>query len=120
MALMNQEELWRPTVRPIQWLLLQHCQVATVEGLAPIWGRLMQAAQGKQQSMIQQEQMTNVCIKGGLMPNVYCPGVTMTGLKQMVMSLNFTGNGPDNLTGGANLSWFHTPASMTTIGHSIM
>ena len=35
----------------------------------------------------------------GLTPDPYCPAVT-TGLKQVITSLNFAGNGPDDLTAG--------------------
>lgn len=79
-------------------VLLRYCQVASVEELAPLWGRLARGAKGEQQSVIQQE-MTSLCVERGLTPDLYCPAVT-TGLKQMVTSLNFAGNGPDDLTGG--------------------
>lgn len=79
-------------------VLLRYCQVATVEELAPVWGRLARGAKGEQHSVIQQE-MTSVCAERGLTPDLYCPAVT-TGLKQMVTSLNFAGNGPDDLTAG--------------------
>ncbi|KAI2510796.1 hypothetical protein MHU86_3582 [Fragilaria crotonensis] len=79
-------------------VLLPYCQVATVEELAPLWNRLGRGAKGEQQSIIQQE-ITSVCVKRGLTPDLYCLAVT-TGLKQMIASLNFTGNGPDDLTGG--------------------
>jgi hypothetical protein len=79
-------------------VLLRYCQVATIEELAPIWGRLARCAKGEQQSVIQQE-LTGVCVARGLTPDLYCPAIT-TGLKQMVTSLNFAGNGPDDLTAG--------------------
>lgn len=79
-------------------VLLRYCQVASIEELAPIWSRLARCSKGEQQSVLQQE-MTRVCISRGLTPDLYCPVVT-TGLKQMVTSLNFAGNGPDDLTAG--------------------
>lgn len=79
-------------------VLLRYCQVSTIEELAPIWSRLARCAKGEQQSVIQQE-MTGVCVARGLTPDLYCPAVT-TGLKQMVASLNFAGNGPDDLSAG--------------------
>ena len=36
-------------------VLLQYCQVATVEEVAPLWVRLANGAKGEQQSIIQQE-----------------------------------------------------------------
>ncbi|KAI2489206.1 hypothetical protein MHU86_25383 [Fragilaria crotonensis] len=79
-------------------VLLRYCQVETIEELPPLWGRLARGAKGEQQSVIQQE-MTNVCTERGLTPDLYCPAVT-SGLKQMVSSLNFAGNGPDDLSAG--------------------
>lgn len=79
-------------------VLLRYCQVTTVDELAPIWSRLARCAKGEQQSVIQQE-MTSVCVARGLTPDLYCPAVT-TGLKQVVSSLNFAGNGPDDLSAG--------------------
>lgn len=79
-------------------VLQRYCHVATVEELAPIWGRLARGAKGEQQSILQQE-LTRVCTARGLTPDIYCPVVT-TGLKQLVKSLNFAGHGPDDLTGG--------------------
>ena len=55
-------------------VLLCYCQVAMVEELAPIWGRLVRGAKGEQPSVIQQE-MTSVCVERGLTPNLYCPAV---------------------------------------------
>lgn len=79
-------------------VLLRYCQVSTVEEVAPLWVRLANGAKGEQQSIIQQE-LTRVCVGRGLTPDLYCPVVT-TGLKQMISSLNFAGNGPDDLTTG--------------------
>lgn len=79
-------------------VLLRYCQVQTIDEVAPIWKRLANGAKGEQQSIIQQE-MTRVCGGRGLTPDLYCPVVT-TGLKQMIASLNFVGNGPDDLTAG--------------------
>ena len=79
-------------------VLLRYCQVATVAELAPIWNRLARGTKGEQQSIIQQE-LTRTCVGRGLTPDLYCPAVT-TGLKQMVSSLNFAGNGPDDLAAG--------------------
>ena len=76
-------------------VLLQFCQVATVEELAPIWGRLARGTKCKQQSILHQE-VSRVCTERGLTTDLYCPVIT-TGLKQMVTSLNFAGN---NLTAG--------------------
>ena len=86
-------EAYRETYYPV---LLRYCQVATVDKLTPIWGRLACGAKGEQQSIITQE-MANV--NRGLTTDLYCPAVT-TGLKQMVNSLNFAGNGPDDLAAG--------------------
>lgn len=79
-------------------VLLRYCQVQNVDEVAPIWKRLANGTKGEQQSIIQQE-MTRVCGGRGLTPDLYCPVVT-TGLKQMIASLNFAGNGPDDLTAG--------------------
>lgn len=79
-------------------VLLRYCQVTTVDELASIWSCLARCAKGEQQSVIQQE-MTGVCVARGLTPDLYCPAVT-TGLKQMVASLNFAGNRPDDLSAG--------------------
>ena len=79
-------------------VLLRFCQVATVEELAPIWGRLARGSKGEQQSIIQQE-LSSVCGDRGLTTDLYCPAIT-TGLKQVVTSLNFVGNGPDDLAAG--------------------
>lgn len=79
-------------------VLLRYCQVQTVEEVAPIWRRLANGTKGEQQSIVQQE-MTRVCVGRGLTPDLYCPVVT-TGVKQMIASLNFAGNGPDDLTAG--------------------
>jgi hypothetical protein len=88
-------EAYRETV-PV---LLCYCQVQTVDEVAPIWKHLATGMKGEQQSIIQQE-MTQVCCgRRGLTPDLYCPVVT-TNLKQMIASLNFAGNGPDDLTAG--------------------
>jgi hypothetical protein len=79
-------------------VLLRYCHVATVGELPPLWNRLARGSKGEQQSVIQQE-LTRVCVGRGLTPDLYCPAVT-TGLKQMVSSLNFAGNGPDDLAAG--------------------
>ena len=79
-------------------VLLRYCHVATVGELPPLWNRLARGTKGEQQSVIQQE-LTRVCVGRGLTPDLYCPAVS-TGLKQMVSSLNFAGNGPDDLAAG--------------------
>ena len=79
-------------------VLLRYCHVATVDELAPLWKRLARGTKGEHQSVIQQE-LTRICVGRGLSPDLYCPAVT-TGLKQMVSSLNFAGNGPDDLSAG--------------------
>lgn len=86
-------EAYRETYTVLQ----RYCQVETVEELPPLWSRLARGAKGEQQSILQQE-LTRVCVERGLTPDIYCPVVT-TGLKQLVKSLNFTGHGPDDLTG---------------------
>lgn len=88
----------RDAYRETYPVLLRYCQVQTVDELAPLWSRLANGTKGEQQSVIQQE-LTRICVGRGLTPNLYCPVVT-TGLKQMVASLNFAGNGPDDLTAG--------------------
>ena len=40
-----------------------------------------------------------MCTEQGLTADLYCPVITTT-IKQMVTSLNFAGNGPDDLTAG--------------------
>lgn len=71
----------------------------TVEEIAPLGVlRLANGAKGEQQSTIQQG-LTWVCIGCVLTPDLYCPVVT-TGIKQMLSSHNFAGNGPDDLTAG--------------------
>ncbi|KAI2500160.1 adenylate kinase [Fragilaria crotonensis] len=79
-------------------VLLRYCQVNSVDELAPLWNRLARGSKGEQQSIIQQE-LTKVCVDRGLTPDLYCPAVT-TSLKQMIASLNFVGNGPDDLGAG--------------------
>lgn len=86
------EEAYRVTYTLLQRLY----QVDTVEGLAPIWGRLARGSKGETQSIIQHE-LTKVCGGRGLSPDVYCPAVT-TSIKQLVTDLNFAGHGPDNIT----------------------
>lgn len=78
--------------------LLRFCEVHAVEEVAPIWTRLANCSKTEQQSVIQQE-LTRVCLGRGLAPDLYCPVVT-TGLRQMIVSLNFAGVGPDDLSAG--------------------
>jgi hypothetical protein len=87
-------EVYRET-HPV---LQRFCQVENVEGLAPIWGRLARGSKGELQSILQQE-LIKVCTGRGLTPDVYSPAVTSK-LKQLVTSLNFVGNGPDDIASG--------------------
>jgi hypothetical protein len=86
------------TYRETYTLLLRFCQVNAVDEMAPLWSRLANCSKNEQQSVIQQE-LTKVCLMRGLAPDIYCPVVT-TGLRQMVVSLNFAGFGPDDLSSG--------------------
>ena len=86
------------TYRETYTLLLRFCQVNTVDNVAPLWSRLANCSKNEQQSVIQQE-LTKVCLGRGLAPDIYCP-VETTGLRQMVISLNFPGFGPDDLASG--------------------
>jgi hypothetical protein len=79
-------------------LLQRFCQVDSVEGLAPVWGRIARGAKGELQSILQQE-LNKVCTGRGLTPDVYSPAVTSK-RKQLVTSLNFVGNGQDDIASG--------------------
>ena len=81
-------------------VLLRYCHVPTVDDVAPLWARLANGTKSEQQSVMQQE-LTRVCVGRGLTPDLYCPVVTSS-LKQMIISLNFAGNGPDDLTAGCH------------------
>lgn len=56
-----------------------------------------------------------MCFGRGLTLSLYYPVVT-TELKHMVASLNFMGNGPDDLVAGAflgNILWLKQPTTIT-------
>lgn len=88
------EEAYRET----HMLLQRVCHVDSIEGLAPIWGRLARGSKIEAQSIIQQE-LTKVCAGRGLSPDIYCPAVT-TSINQLVTGLNFAGHGPDDIAVG--------------------
>jgi hypothetical protein len=104
------------------YTVLQHCcQVGTVDELAPVWTRLARGGKGEQQSILQQE-LNRVCAAQGLTPDVYCPAV-LTGLKQMVASLNFAGHGPDDLTAGCQpflVTYTGTDDHYRTMDHAMV
>ena len=88
--------------------LMRYCRVQTAKEVAPLWDRLANAHKGEQQTILQQE-FAKVCAHRRLNPELGCPVVT-TALKQMVMSFNFTGFGPDDLSTGCN------PFQVTYVG----
>jgi hypothetical protein len=79
-------------------LLLRFNRVDQVEEVAPIWARLANSHKSEHQTIMQQE-FAKVCTARGLAPELHCPVVT-TKLKQMVLSFNFAGTGPDDLASG--------------------
>lgn len=81
-------------------LLLRFNRVDQVEEVAPIWARLANSHKSEHQIILQQE-FAKVCTARDLAPELHCPVVT-TKLKQMVLSFNFTGAGPDDLASGLN------------------
>lgn len=79
-------------------LLLRFNRVDQAEETAPIWARLANSHKSEHQTILQQE-FAKVCVARGLAPELHCPVVT-TKLKQMVLSFNFAGTGPDDLASG--------------------
>ena len=77
-------------------VLLRYNQVKDAAGVAPIWDRLAKCHKGEQQTILQQE-FAKVCNAWLLDPELECTAVTTTALKQILVSFNFTGFGPDNL-----------------------
>jgi hypothetical protein len=89
-------------------VLLRYNRVKEATGVAPIWDRLANCHKGEQQTILQQE-FAKVCAARTLNPELVCPVVT-TALKQMVVSFNFAGFGPDDLGTGCN------PFQVTYVG----
>ena len=79
-------------------VILRFCNVVGVHDVAPIWKRLSNCHKSEQQTLLTQE-MQKICMSRGLSTALYVPVVTTT-LKQMVIGLQFPGNGADNLTTG--------------------
>ena len=79
-------------------VLLRYNRVDQVEEVAPIWARLANSHKSEHHTILQQE-FAKVCTTRGLAPELHCPVVT-TKLKQMVLSFNFAGTGPDDLASG--------------------
>lgn len=78
--------------------LLKYCKAETIKGVAPLWHRLANCHKGEQHIVLTQE-LQKVCMARGLSTELYVPVITST-LKQMVVSLQFTGYGADDLTSG--------------------
>ncbi|KAI2493228.1 hypothetical protein MHU86_21302 [Fragilaria crotonensis] len=89
-------------------VLLRYNRVTEATGVAQIWDRLANCQKGEQQTILQQE-FAKVCADRMLNPELVCPVVT-TALKQMVVSFNFAGFGPDDLGTGCN------PFQVTYVG----
>ena len=79
-------------------LLLRFNRVDQAEDVAPIWARLANSHKSEHQTILHQE-FARVCTARGLAPELHCPVVT-TKLKQMVLSFQFAGTGPDDLATG--------------------
>ena len=79
-------------------VLLRFCNVASAPDVPNIWKRLANCHKSEQQTLLTQE-MQKVCMARGLSTALYVPVVTTT-LKQMVVGLQFPGNGADDLTTG--------------------
>ena len=91
-------------------VLLRYNRVQEATEVAPLWDRLANCHKGEQQTILQQE-FARVCANRLLNPELVCPVVT-TALKQMVLSFNFAGFGPDDLGTGCN------PFQVTYVGAS--
>lgn len=87
-------ETYRETYRT----LLRFCNVASVDEVAPFWARLARCHKSEQHTVMSQE-FQRVCMARGLSTEIYVPIVT-TILKQMVVSFQFAGHGPDDLASG--------------------
>ena len=83
------------------YLVLQRfCHIDIIEGLTPIWTRLARGVKGEVLSILQQE-MNRVCTGRGLATDIYCPTVTASKLKQLLVTgLGFIGHGQDDITSG--------------------
>ena len=89
-------------------VLLRYNRVNDAAGVAPISDRLANCHKGEQQTILQQE-FARVCNDRMLDPELVCPVVTIA-LKQMVVTFNFAGFGPDDLGTGCN------PFQVTYVG----
>ena len=78
--------------------LLRYCNVATPDGVAPVWSRLANSHKSEQHVVLTQE-LQKVCRARGVSGELYAPVITTT-LKQMVMGFQFSGHGVDDLTSG--------------------
>ena len=89
-------------------VLLRYNRVDGAGAVAPVWKRLANAHKSEQQTILQQE-FAKVCTtRAGLAAELYCPVIT-TALKQMIISFNFAGVGPDDLARAAIHSKSRTP-----------
>lgn len=79
-------------------VLMKYCNVATAEGVAPVWGRLANCHKSEQHTVLTQE-LHKVCFSRNLSTDLYAPVIT-TALRQMVVGLQFTGHGSEDLASG--------------------
>ena len=78
--------------------LLRYCNVEEPGHVAPVWPRLANCHKSEQHTVLSQE-LQKVCMARGLSTELYAPIITTT-LKQMVISFQFVGHGPDDLSSG--------------------
>lgn len=86
------------TYRETYRTLLRFSNVGSIAELSPVWNRLANCHKSEQHTILTQE-FHKVCMSRGLSTEYYAPIVTTT-LKQMVMSFQFVGHGPDDLSSG--------------------
>ena len=79
--------------------LLRFCNVSTAEAVAPIWRRLAKCTKSEYQHTIMVQEFQRVCMARRSSPEFYVAVVT-SGLKQMIVDLQFVGHGIDDLSSG--------------------
>lgn len=88
------QDVYKETYRT----LLRFCNVARVEDVAPLWGRLANCSKSEQHTILTQE-FQRVCMARGLATELYTPIITAT-LKQMIVGFLFVRHGADDLSTG--------------------
>lgn len=98
------QETYKETYR----MLLRFTNVAQVEAVPTIWNRLAKNAGKSEYHTIMVQEFQRVCMARGLITDIYTPVVTAS-FKQMIVSLQFVGNGIDDL--GTGCQTFHVSYS---------